>query len=279
MQAAPRPKRIPWITRSLTLFAFLVLFCLVQRQDDIASNGQSNRNYHSFSSCAPAQASAIRQYWQEDPARIDAVHRLVLFGYILLFISCTYLVFSLYFTARREKRKGLRAWLFCGMALVLIGSITWALQDTRISILASGSEAIPDLRPLGYVKWITICLGIFPLVFALLFPGDNAWRFYFTKTFRLLGHILKAVWLFFPSIIFVLLLILCFWTLGQGKDFIVAFTNNHAPHSTGSFNYNRMVFFLLTGFFVYVSWYGSRIISYVKKTQQKDDLMLASGMT
>lgn len=57
--------------------------------------------------------------------------------------------------------------------------------------------------------------------------------------------------------------------LGQGKDIIVAFTENKSG-TIPPINYTRIVFFIAIGFWVYVSWYSSRIISYIKKSTQED---------
>src|SRR6476620_11012239 len=85
---------------------------------------------------------------------------------------------------------------------------------------------------------------------------------------RFISQLLKSLWLFFPGILFLLLPIFCFWTLGQGKDIIIAFIDNSSKNFF-HFNYTRFVFFLVIGFWVYISWYSSRIISYVKTKQQK----------
>lgn len=72
-----------------------------------------------------------------------------------------------------------------------------------------------------------------------------------------LGAILKSIWLFFPSLLFIFLTIFSFWVEGQGKDILVAFTE---PDNRGF----RIVFFVVVGFWVYVTWYSSRVIGYIK---------------
>ena len=79
-----------------------------------------------------------------------------------------------------------------------------------------------------------------------------------------LSGLLKTVWTFFPSMVFVLLTIFCFWVQGQGKDIMIAFTER-----AGSFNSNLILFFLAIGFWVYVTWYSSRVIAYVKDTKSR----------
>ena len=94
---------------------------------------------------------------------------------------------------------------------------------------------------------------------------------------RSTSQLSKTIWLFFPGIIFLIFSIFVFWTLGQGKDIIVAFTENTSK-TIFSLNYTRIIFFVAIGFWAYVSWYSSRIISYIKKTRQKDDVQAISGV-
>ena len=86
------------------------------------------------------------------------------------------------------------------------------------------------------------------------------------RILRFTSQFLKSLWLFFPGILFLLFTIFCFWVLGQGKDILIAFNENRS-RTILSFNYSRFIFFLAIGFWVYVSWYSSRIISYIKKTK------------
>ena len=94
---------------------------------------------------------------------------------------------------------------------------------------------------------------------------------------RFISQLSKSMWLFFPGIVFLLFAIFCFWTLGQGKDIIVAFTENTSK-TIFSLNYTRIIFFVAIGFWAYVSWYSARIISYIKKTRQEDDVQMISGV-
>ncbi|PSL44809.1 hypothetical protein CLV51_105181 [Chitinophaga niastensis] len=84
------------------------------------------------------------------------------------------------------------------------------------------------------------------------------------RALRFISHLLRAIWLFFPGILFLLLIFFISWTLNQGKDVIIAFTENRYGI--------RIIFFLAIGFWVYVSWYSSRIISYTKKSKQISNL-------
>jgi hypothetical protein len=76
---------------------------------------------------------------------------------------------------------------------------------------------------------------------------------------KFLSYLFKCLWIFFPSILFVILAFACFWTLGQGKDIIVAFAENrHA----------RLLFFIAITFWTYTAWYSSRIIAYMVARKQ-----------
>ncbi len=96
------------------------------------------------------------------------------------------------------------------------------------------------------------------------------------RVLRYISQISKSIWLFFPGIVFLFLFIFCFWTLGQGKDILIAFTENES-HTILSLNYTRIIFFIAIGFWAYVSWYSSRIISYIKKSKQEDKVQEIAG--
>ena len=95
-------------------------------------------------------------------------------------------------------------------------------------------------------------------------PASPGWRL-----LQFISRLTKSLWLFFPGILFVLLTIASFWTLGQGKDIIVSFMENES-RSLGFFDYTRIVFFLAIAFWVYASWYSSRIIAYIQESRQKE---------
>ncbi len=97
------------------------------------------------------------------------------------------------------------------------------------------------------------------------------------RLLRFISQLLKSAWLFFPGMIFLLFAIFCFWVAGQGKDIVVAFTEN-TSRTIFSINYTRIIFFVAIGFWAYVSWYSARIISYIKKTRQEDDVQMISGV-
>ena len=87
------------------------------------------------------------------------------------------------------------------------------------------------------------------------------------RVLRFISLLLKSLWLFFPGILFLLLTIFVFWSLGQGKDIFVAFKENETHRY-----YSRIIFFLAIGFWAYVSWYSSRINSYIKRSKQEEEI-------
>src|SRR6185312_8263810 len=100
---------------------------------------------------------------------------------------------------------------------------------------------------------------------------------FLTRLLRFISQLLKSAWLFFPGVLFLLFAIFCFWMAGQGKDIIVAFTEN-TFRTIFSINYTRIIFFVAIGFWAYVTWYSARIISYIKKTRQEDDVKMISNV-
>src|SRR5687767_13249412 len=71
-----------------------------------------------------------------------------------------------------------------------------------------------------------------------------------------LRNIFRAVWVFFPGILFLALTLVCFWNLAQGKDLMVLATEHR-----GFF----LLFQSLLGFLVLVSWYAARTVAYAKQ--------------
>jgi Patatin-like phospholipase. len=70
-----------------------------------------------------------------------------------------------------------------------------------------------------------------------------------------LRNLFRALWFFFPGVLFLVLTLVCFWNLAQGKDLMVLATE-------------RRGFFLLfqsfLSFMVLVSWYAARTVAYAK---------------
>jgi hypothetical protein len=72
----------------------------------------------------------------------------------------------------------------------------------------------------------------------------------------LLRNVFRAIWVFFPGILFLALTLVCFWDLPQGKDLMVLATEHR-----GFF----LLFQSLLGFLVLVSWYAARTVAYAKQ--------------
>ncbi|MCS3798051.1 patatin-like phospholipase family protein [Niastella sp. OAS944] len=72
----------------------------------------------------------------------------------------------------------------------------------------------------------------------------------------LLRNLFRALWVFFPGILFLVLTQVCFWNLAQGKDLMVLATEHR-----GFF----LLFQSLLGFLVLVSWYAARTVAYAKQ--------------
>ncbi len=83
-----------------------------------------------------------------------------------------------------------------------------------------------------------------------------------------ISRLLKSIWLFFPGILFLVLGMWCFWSLSQGKDIIVAFTENHQA---------KAFFFIAIAFWIYVTWYSARVVAYLKKSKQEDRIIRITG--
>lgn len=87
-------------------------------------------------------------------------------------------------------------------------------------------------------------------------------------SFRTYQYLLSAFWLFFPPILFLLLAYFIFWYLPQGKDLIVITLEN--PKSKSSlFELFGFVIGLL--FWVYVTWYTTRLVARARQFQKPDD--------
>ena len=95
----------------------------------------------------------------------------------------------------------------------------------------------------------------------------HKWKKAALKTVEILSNVLKSLWLFFPSVLFLVLVTVCFWVFSQGKDLIIAFTENGKA---------KVFFFIAIAFWVYVTWYSSRIIAYIKKMQQDRYILLCN---
>lgn len=68
-------------------------------------------------------------------------------------------------------------------------------------------------------------------------------------------NLFRALWVFFPGVLFLVLTLVCFWNLAQGKDLMVLATEHR-----GFF----LLFQSLLSFMVLVSWYAARTVAYAK---------------
>jgi predicted acylesterase/phospholipase RssA len=80
--------------------------------------------------------------------------------------------------------------------------------------------------------------------------------------FRFLRVLFKAIWLFFPSILFIFFAWFAFWQITQGKDLLQRTLENKRIFAT---------FILAEVFWVYITWYASRIIGKIKSASLPDD--------
>jgi hypothetical protein len=74
--------------------------------------------------------------------------------------------------------------------------------------------------------------------------------------------ILASAWLYFPSLLFLLLVQTAFWTQVQGQDIMLAFAESNR-------NVFRFFFFLAAGFWIYLTWFSSRIVGEMKQQQTR----------
>lgn len=86
-----------------------------------------------------------------------------------------------------------------------------------------------------------------------LFVGDF-WRYF-----------VKAVWLFFPAILFILFGFMCFWELTQGKDVMIITLENRKVFG---------LFLLALIFWMVTTWYSSRLVAKAKELQHGNSHMM-----
>jgi predicted acylesterase/phospholipase RssA len=82
-----------------------------------------------------------------------------------------------------------------------------------------------------------------------LFVGDF-WRYF-----------VRAAWLFFPAILFLIFAYLCFWQLSQGKDVMIITLENRKVFG---------LFLLALIFWVVTTWYTTRMVAKAKELQDSD---------
>jgi predicted acylesterase/phospholipase RssA len=82
-----------------------------------------------------------------------------------------------------------------------------------------------------------------------LFVGDF-WRYF-----------VRAAWLFFPAILFLVFAYLAFWSLSQGKDLMIITLENRKVFG---------LFLLALVFWVVTTWYTTRMVAKAKELQDSD---------
>ncbi|MEX6685855.1 patatin-like phospholipase family protein [Danxiaibacter flavus] len=261
----------------IVLTAVIVILVLIDGQNMIASGGDNKMDYLAFNRGTPEVSTQIMNSWRESERKTTAVKNIVKLDYVLMIFYCIYLCLCLYFRSTTAQKKWLRQWLRVGILFILAGTALDAYQDHTIYKYVTTSGAVSDMRWLTRIKWILLAMGVIPLVISL-FPKHFFSIDTVMQILRYFSGLLKASWLFFPALLFILFAIYCFWLAGQGKDIVVAFTENKSS-TIFSLNYSRFIFFIAIGFWVYITWYSSRIIAYIKKKKEKDILEKACNMT
>lgn len=238
----------------------IILIIALKKQNQIASDNKESKSYITYNWEKPEVSQAIMNYWRAEEYRKKAIKNLGLLDYAFMIVYASYLIFCLIRRIRKEHRLRLKIWLKIAVGLILFCLLLDAVQDFINLSYISNQAKVMDMRYFTYPKWTTFLLGVLPLVISIL-PLNFA---------RFMSQVLKSIWLFFPGLLFLLLAIFCFWILGQGKDLIVAFVDNTYG---GLVHPAPLFFFIIIAFWVYVSWYSSRIIAYIKKKQQKQKLI------
>ncbi|WP_290799333.1 hypothetical protein [Flavihumibacter sp. UBA7668] len=85
---------------------------------------------------------------------------------------------------------------------------------------------------------------------------------------RFLSNLMRSCWLFFPSMVFIILALVVFSQLSQGRDILISFTE-----TAGNFGHvlvAKFIFTIAIFFWVYVSWYSSRMVGYIKEYQHRE---------
>jgi len=264
--------------------------------NDRSGAGLANRTFTCFNRSTSEEANRIFQFWQTNQLRLTSVTELIRLDYVLMLIYFPSIFFILFQLCKNNTRQLVKNILLTGMIALIAGTVIDIIQDWKI--LGATSSALTALRyktpyqftgisnPFADMRWYTfpkLILIAFSLVAALavFIPANKItwtdfkiyWIQFFQNLRLALSQFLKCIWIFFPGILFLLLCIASFWIAGQGKDFMVAFTQNKARTvDMGSlhWSYSRIVFFLAIAFWAYVTWYSARVIYYIKLKKQAE---------
>src|SRR6185503_19844091 len=89
------------------------------------------------------------------------------------------------------------------------------------------------------------------------FGSWNTWHYF-----------LKSLWLFFPPLLFIVLAFFTFWVLLQGQDLIIITIKSPDKDFVAGV---YACFIISLVFWVYMTWYSTRLVSHAKYFQQPDD--------
>ena len=250
----------------LALTVAVILVLILHRENTVASGGNTHMGYMCLNWSKPDTANRIMATWRQDQQKTSAVESIVFTDYALILLYCLYLCTCLYLKGKNEQRRWLQKGLGMALILILTAALIDAFQDHKIYTYLYNQDRVTDLRWFTWIKWTALLLGIIPLVISL-FPRTFSLQTSANRVLQYLSWLLKTIWTFFPPLLFLFLTIYCFWLITQGKDIIVAFTEqNPNPHYSASLT--RLIFFIAIGFWVYVTWYSSRIIADIKQKRQ-----------
>src|SRR5262245_12554926 len=87
---------------------------------------------------------------------------------------------------------------------------------------------------------------------------------------RFFTNLLRSLWTFFPPLLLIVLALVCFTQLSQGRDLLISFTET--GETVNAALLTRIIFLIAILFWVYVSWYSSRIVAYIKEYKHKTAL-------
>jgi predicted acylesterase/phospholipase RssA len=251
----------------LVVAAAILLGFILWHENKIVEGDKTGMSYTSFNRSETWEAQQIMACWRKDDARKNAIEKIVLFDYLLIVLYTTTLIRFVVYRRNLEKkppRQERRYWIIAGlhaaMFCILAGAVLDAIQDTVILYwTAFSTDRIGSLELLTKIKWVSLSAGVVLLGISLI---PRSWLAAKLPTAVAdISGFLKMIWTFFPSILFIFLVIYCFWLNYAGQDLMIAFTEKSHP---GIFN-PRIIFFLAIGFWVYTTWYSSRVIAYIKQ--------------
>jgi len=258
--------RRSFLLTAVAVVFFAGLIWLLMRQDHVLKTGTGCMDYLHFNRADAVQAKVIMDSWRGEQVKTNAVKWIVRLDYLLIIVYVSYLYWAL---VRRKKtvrqvpdQRWQVGWLTAAIVCILAGAVLDVIQDTIIYIYVSVPKGrVHSLEILTWCKWRALLTGVLILIGSWI-PLGWVRKIPIRPFFEYLRAVLKSIWLFFPSLLFLLLTIVAFWKQSQGKDIVVAFTE---ADRSGF----RLVFFLVIAFWVYISWYSSRVIAEIKVKDER----------